>query len=150
MKLNKQEILKIQKNNGDFLMIDEATNVVHGKSSEGYKYLKDDWFFKFHFPGDPNMPGMLQIESLMQMASLAILAIPENNKKILYVVKADRLLFKKKVLNNQSLFLKTKIINWSRGYIKAEGEGFIDNELACSAKFDFILNDEFKKYTIND
>ena len=65
MKLNKEEIIKIQKI-GDYLMIDEVTNVSPGVSSEGYKYLNGDWFFKVHFPGDPNMPGMLQIEALMQ------------------------------------------------------------------------------------
>ena len=90
MKLNKKEILQIQKNNGDFLMIDEVTNVVPGKSSEGYKYLNNDWFFKFHFPGDPNMPGMLQVEALMQMASIAILTTDNNEGKILdYAIELD-------------------------------------------------------------
>ena len=28
--------------------------------------------FKVHWPNDPNMPGMLQIESLVQMCALAI------------------------------------------------------------------------------
>jgi len=149
MKLNKKEILQIQKNNGDFLMIDEVTNVVPGKSSEGYKYLNNDWFFKFHFPGDPNMPGMLQVEALMQMASIAILTTDNNEGKILYVVKADKLLFKKKVNKGDSLFIKTEIISWNRGYAKAKGKAFVDDQLACSAEFDFVLNEQFKKFKVN-
>jgi 3-hydroxyacyl-[acyl-carrier-protein] dehydratase len=148
MKLSKEQILEVQKNCGDYLMIDEATHVEPGKSADGYKHLKNDWFFKFHFPGDPNMPGMLQIEAMMQMASLAILTIPGNKGKILYVVKADKLIFKKKILNNEILFIKTKINSWSRGYAKAEAEGFVNEELACAAKFDFVLNDEFQKYSV--
>ena len=149
MRLNKKEILKIQKNRGDYLMIDEVTNVTPGESSEGYKYLNDDWFFKFHFPGDPNMPGMLQIEALMQMASISILTLKGNEGKILYVVKADKLLFKKKILNGDKLFLKTKIISSNRGYFKIAGKGYVDSELACSAEFDFVLNDTFGKFKVN-
>ena len=43
------------------------------------------------------MPGMLQIEALMQMASISILTLKGNEGKILYVVKADKLLFKKNI-----------------------------------------------------
>lgn len=150
MNLKKEEILKIQKNCGQYLMIDEATNVIPLKSAEGFKYLNDDWFFDYHFPGDPNMPGMLQIEALMQMASLALLIVPENNNKILYVVKADQLLFRKKILNKDKLFIKTKILSWNRGYAKAEGQGFIGTELACSAKFEFALMDEINKYKVKN
>ena len=32
------------------------------------------------------MPGMLQIEALVQMASLSILTLPENKGKIMYLV----------------------------------------------------------------
>ena len=44
-------------------MIDYATEVIPGEKASGYKDLKaDEWFFKVHWPNDPNMPGMLQIE----------------------------------------------------------------------------------------
>ena len=33
---------------------------------QGFKeFKKDEWFFKVHWPSDPNVPGMLQIESLV-------------------------------------------------------------------------------------
>ena len=42
-------------------MIDHATKVIPGVSSEGYKKLKPTEWFDVHWPGDPNMPGMLQM-----------------------------------------------------------------------------------------
>ena len=30
----------------------------------------DEWFFKVHWPGDPNMPGLLQIEALFKCQHL--------------------------------------------------------------------------------
>ena len=50
-------------------MIDFATNY-SWKKCNGYKDLKEDeWFFKVHWPNDPNVPGMLQIEALVQMCA---------------------------------------------------------------------------------
>ena len=80
MKLNKKEILEYQKNRPPYLMIDFAEEVIPGKSARGYKDLTEgEWFFKVHWPGDPNMPGFLQIEALVQMCALSILSL-EGNK----------------------------------------------------------------------
>ena len=100
--LDKKNILEYQKNRDPYLMIDYATKVVPGKIAEGFKQLSDnEWFFDVHWPGDPNMPGMLQIEALVQMASLSILTLPNNKGKIMYLISADKLIFKKK---NCSIF----------------------------------------------
>ena len=83
--LDKKKIKEFQQNRGSYLMIDHASKVIPGKISNGYKELeKDEWFFKVHWPNDPNMPGMLQIEALVQMCSLAIVTLPGNKGKILY------------------------------------------------------------------
>ena len=102
-------ILEYQQNRKPYLMIDFATEIIPGLSSKGYKKLEfDEWFFKVHWPGDPNMPGMLQIEALVQMASLSILTLPENKGKIMYLVSANNLKFIKKILPNSKLNIETK------------------------------------------
>ena len=73
--LDKKKILMYQQNRDPYLMMDYVTDVKPGISSEGYKDLIDDWFFEVHWKNDPNMPGMLQIESLVQMASISILTL---------------------------------------------------------------------------
>ena len=52
---------------------------------------KDLWFFKLHWPGDPNMPASLQLESLTQICALPILSMNENIGKFMYVVSASNL-----------------------------------------------------------
>ena len=98
MHLNKNDIIEYQQNRDPYLMIDVADEIIPGKKASGYKDLsKDEWFFKVHWKNDPNMPGMLQIEALVQMASLSILTLPGNKGKIMYLVSADNLQFKKKL-----------------------------------------------------
>ena len=86
LQLDKNGIYEYQQNREPYLMIDFATEIIPGKSAKGYKDLsKDEWFFKVHWPNDPNMPGMLQIEALVQMSALSILTLPDNKGKIMYL-----------------------------------------------------------------
>ncbi len=148
MKLNKKNILEYQQNRSPYLMIDYATDVNPGISSEGYKDLIDDWFFEVHWANDPNMPGMLQIEALVQMSSLAILTLPDLKGKILYLTSADKLKFYKKVLKGKRLILNTKVLSWKRGIGRFSGNGYVDNEIVCRAEFSLVLPELIKKYSI--
>ena len=149
MQLNKQQILEYQKNKPPYLMIDFVEKIVPGKSAIGYKDLKEDeWFFKVHWPGDPNMPGMLQIESLVQMCALSILCLPGNKGKVMYLTSANNLKFIKKILPGSRLYIETKVRSFKRGMAICEGVGLIKNEIACKAEFNLILPDEIKKYNL--
>lgn len=140
MKLSKKEILEYQQNRSPYLMIDFVDEVIPGKSARGYKDLNDDeWFFKVHWPSDPNMPGMLQIESLIQMCALSLLTMSGNKGKLVYIVSADNLKFKKKIIPKDRLNIETKIISYSRGVAKCQGIGKVNGELACSADFNIVL-----------
>ena len=66
--LNYVELLEYQQNRYPYLMIDFVDEVVPGKFANGYKNLSNnEWFFPTHFPGEPNMPGALQLESFAQL-----------------------------------------------------------------------------------
>ena len=147
--LDKKQILEFQQNREPYLMIDYATKVIPGKSAEGYKQLSDDeWFFKVHWPNDPNMPGMLQIEALVQMAALSILTLPNNKGKIMYLTSADKLSFKKKIIPFTRFEIKTEVLLWKRGIGKFKGFGIVNGELCCNAEFSLILPGEIKKFNI--
>lgn len=140
MKLTKKQIIKIQKNRDPYLLIDYAINVKPGKSIEGYKKLKkNEWFFKVHWPGDPNMPGMLQVESLVQMSSLIIFSMPGMQGKTLYLVESNNIKFYKKILPGDKLNIFSKLISSNRGLFKFEASGYVKKDIACKAMFTLIL-----------
>ena len=50
-----------------FLLVDRITECVAGKYAKGYKNMTmNEEFFQGHFPGNPIMPGVLQLEALAQ------------------------------------------------------------------------------------
>ena len=151
MKLNKEQILEYQQNRPPYLMIDFAEEVVPGKSAKGYKDFKEDeWFFKVHWPRDPNVPGMLQIEALIQMSALSILSLPGNKGKVMYLTSANNIKFIKKIIPNKRLYIETKVKSFKRGLAVCEGLGLIEKQIACKAEFNLILPEEIKKYNLKE
>ena len=145
--LDKKGIYEYQQNREPYLLIDVATEVVPGKSAKGYKDLgSDEWFFKVHWPSDPNMPGMLQIEALIQMCALSILSLPGNKGKVVYLTSANNMKFIKKIIPDSRLYIETKIKSFKRGLAICEGKGLVNKEIACKAEFVLILPEEIKKY----
>ncbi len=149
LNLDRQGIYEYQQNREPYLMIDHATEVIPGVSAKGYKDFKsDEWFFKVHWKNDPNVPGMLQIEALVQMSALSILSLPGNKGKVVYLTSANNLKFIKKILPNSRLYIETKIKSFKRGLAVCEGQGLIEKNVACKAEFSLILPDEIKKYNL--
>ena len=132
MKLNKKEILEYQQNRPPYLMIDFVDEVIPGKSAKGYKDLtEDEWFFKVHWPEDPNMPGMLQIESLVQMCALSLLTMPGNKGKLVYLISADKIKLQKKIIPNDRLIIETKVNSYNRGIAICQGKGEVASGRCC-------------------
>ncbi len=149
MELDLKGILEYQQNRDPNLMIDHANKVIPGKSAEGYKLLKkNEWFFKVHWPGDPNMPGMLQVEALVQMSALSILTLPNNKGKVMYLISANKLKFIKKIVPNSRLNIETKVKSFKRGIVMCDAIGIVNNEIACRAEFNLALPDELKTYNL--
>ena len=128
-------------------MIDYANEVSPGKYANGYKYLKnDEWFFKVHWPNDPNMPGVLQQEALTQMGALSILTMEGNAGKTMYVLSANNIRYKRKILPGDKLEIETEITKLTNGIALISAKSFVNKEEACSGEFRLILDSALKKY----
>ncbi len=142
-------IKEFQQNRYPYLLIDYANEIIPGKSAAGYKDLRqDDWWFKVHFPGDPNMPGALQIEAIVQLGALMVTTLPGNKGKVVYLTSANNLKFKKKVIPGDHLIIKTKLLCWRRGIGRASGSAFVEGNLACSIDFNIVMPHILSKFKI--
>ena len=72
--LDIMEIQKILPHRYPFLMIDRITELDPLVFAKGYKNISYyDPYFQGHFPNEPVMPGVLQIEAIAQVGACAIL-----------------------------------------------------------------------------
>ncbi|NLB64591.1 MAG: 3-hydroxyacyl-ACP dehydratase FabZ [Fibrobacter sp.] len=94
---NVTEIMQLLPHKFPFLLLDNVSNVVPGKSAEGYKnFSVNEWFFSGHFPNNPIVPGVLLIESMAQLITFIHLSENleqstqnESSQNIGYLAKAD-------------------------------------------------------------
>jgi len=113
MEMDFYAILEYQSQVYPFLLIDHADEVIPGKSAKGYKYLNmNDYFFKYHFPGDPIMPGVLLVEAIGQVATLALVTMPELKTKNNYLTKIKNADFFLAVRPGNILYIETEILKY--------------------------------------
>ena len=92
------------------------------------------------------MPGMLQVEALVQMCALTILCMPGNKGQVVYLASANNLKFSKKIVPGDKLIIKTKLHSWKRGIGLCSGIGKVNNNLACKADFTLVLPTLLNEY----
>ncbi|MCG8670726.1 MAG: 3-hydroxyacyl-ACP dehydratase FabZ [Pseudomonadales bacterium] len=147
--LDLQGIIDYQMNRHPYLMIDRAIEIIPGESAKGYKQITaNDWFIPCHFPGDPNMPGLLQTEALVQLSALIVIALPGNKGKICYLSQLEKAKFKRKVLAGDRLDIESHLLSWKRGIAKCEAVGKVDGEKACEATFTLVMPDVMNEFAV--
>ena len=60
-------IQECQRNRHPLLFVDQIKEAIPGKSAIGIKCFSfNEWFFPAHFDDEPNVPGFIQVECLVQ------------------------------------------------------------------------------------
>ena len=86
MKLTTKEIMEIIPHRQPFLLIDTIEELEPGVRAVGRKCVSyNEPYFAGHFPQEPVMPGVLQIEALAQVGAVAILSRKIKEKLLILV-----------------------------------------------------------------
>lgn len=117
-----------------FALVDKVIEVIPNKRIVGVKAVsRNEDFFNGHFPGQPVMPGVMQLEAMAQLAGVILnTADGVEDGTIGLFGSADGVKWKKPVVPGDMLVMEVEIkkMNLKFGIIKASGKGYTDGDLA--------------------
>lgn len=140
--IDAKEIEKIIPHRGDMRLIDEIREY-NDNSAVGIKYVRDNEFWcSGHFPGNPIMPGVLQVEALAQTACYVAfkrLAPAERENMLGYFTTMEKIKFSHMVHPGDKLELHVELITTKMKLYKFHGIAFVGGRKVAEATFTAVL-----------
>ena len=132
--LNSQEILEILPHRYPFMLVDRILECDDEKRIVGIKNLTfNELFFQGHFPGQPVMPGVLQMEAMAQVAGILLNRMFGGEGKISYFAAIDNARFRRPVVPGDQLRMEIEIIKAKPRLSKVHAKAFVDEKLVSEA-----------------
>ncbi len=140
-------ILASQQNRYPLLFVDKIIEAIPGESAVGVKnFTYNEWFFPAHYEDDPNVPGFIQIECLVQTFIMTFLSKPEFKGSKTNFLDMDEVRFRKKLVPGDTLHIEAKLESFRRGIAKGKTVGTVNGEFAVSARFTVSVPSVFEQY----
>jgi UDP-3-O-[3-hydroxymyristoyl] N-acetylglucosamine deacetylase / 3-hydroxyacyl-[acyl-carrier-protein] dehydratase len=140
------QIKKILPHRPPFLLIDKILEM-DDKGIIGLKNVTmNESFFVGHFPDEPLMPGVLQIEAMAQCGGIfALSTVPDPENYLTLFLKIEQARFKNKVIPGDTLVFKILLTApIRRGICQMTGQAFVNNQVVMEAE---LLAQIVKKVT---
>ena len=128
-----------------FILVDRVIELVPNERIHAIKNVTiNEPFFQGHFPGQPVMPGVLQIEALAQAGALLAHQMSgfDAATKVIFLMALDKVKFRRVVTPGDRLDLFVKLERVKGSIFKLSGEAKVDGQVASEAELLATLADK--------
>ena len=131
------EIMKRLPHRPPFLLVDKITFLDEWTVCGIKNVTMNEAFFVGHYPDEPIMPGVLQIEAMAQVGGILLLSfVPDPDNYVLYFMKIENVRFKQKVVPGDTLNIRMVLKEpVRRGIALTYGQAFVGDKLVIECDF---------------
>lgn len=131
---NQQQIEARLPHRYPFMLVDKIIELTDTKIVGIKNVTFNEWFFTGHFPHNPVMPGVLQIEALAQTGGILAINLSGDGAYDTYFLKIDNCKFKQKVVPGDTMILKMELMSpIRRGICEMRGTVYVGNKVCTEA-----------------
>jgi UDP-3-O-[3-hydroxymyristoyl] N-acetylglucosamine deacetylase/3-hydroxyacyl-[acyl-carrier-protein] dehydratase len=117
-----------------FLLVDKIIELGEAHIVGVKNVTYNEWFFPGHFPGNPIMPGVLQIEALAQTGGILAIKLAGEGQYDTYFLKIDNCKFKHMVKPGDTMLLKMELsAPIRRGICEMKGTVYVGTKVCTEA-----------------
>ena len=136
------EIRRILPHRYPFLMVDRVVRIEGDSKVLAVKNVSiNEPFFQGHYPDQPIMPGVLQVEALAQTAGVLFLRRLEHTGKVPMLVGLDNVKLRRPVLPGDQLQLEAEALRFRSRLAVVKARATVNGEVTCEADMTFMLAD---------
>jgi len=141
--LDIRQILNALPHRYPFVMVDRVVELTDDSLVAIKNVTINEPYFQGHFPGQPIMPGVLQVEAMAQASGLIMLRRDQADDapKVVFFMSADKVKFRKAVVPGDVLEIRAKLTKVRGRIAAAECECFVNGESVSSAELLFTIAD---------
>lgn len=120
-----------------FLLVDKVIEIGESHIVGVKNMTQNEPFFQGHFPSEPVMPGVLQVEAMAQVGGLLVLnLVDEPERYSTYFMKIDNVKFRQKVVPGDTLIFHLQLLSEiRRGVATMKGYAFVGEKIVSEAEF---------------
>lgn len=115
-----------------FLLIDRIVELEPGvRAVAEHTFTGKEWYQAGHFPGNPIVPGVILVESMAQVATVAAMAHPDYRDGLGLFAGIEEMRFKRMVKPGDTGRFEATVTKMRRGFAKVAVRTMIGDELAA-------------------